>query len=804
MISDLLLALSGIPGDIIVHESYTSPTMPDRFIISSRAMEMDIVLPHERDLVEKRLLPVAFAVKVLKEFAQREDAKRRRRSGDDESDGVIQSSSRDHRNLCAYRRGLLSGIDQAVLQPYEQRLLLLEQKILKGQIEPNANAIEEFLGEFTVSVIGTMDALKKILEDEDEEDGFYGAKLLDELAFRYRQCGSFETKEALRILRRFAMRAFYGHCFVWLAFGTVAEEQQMRRDFGRRRRRELNNKGSFFIGAVREEDVMTQRLERLDMNEEEDDDDEKENSMMKNTDEYQIRYFQDDDYLENAKILPTDGGASAWRDAFAVKIEQTPKRMSASDAEAVHFVGRCVRALRLHRRALELRRRKKFGSIKETNAKKADIDAFLDEHARETGKEIESLVLGIREDESKNTEKNEAAINDGEDDFDDFTSLDVVVNKAKRRVSKKLGEVIDSETYDVNDKSASSSFVTETFASLRNFFLLQRGDIFSSLLDDEDSIFIVPGSEKSGMKSAKKRIESAWEDAVADNKYDGASERFSLKRGDKNYFSETNTVSSCDGFDDVYMSYERTWPVGLLVTDFALEKYGAIFKSLFRLRRARSALSRVWQNISRHNRSSVTALQMSNNTGNGFETDANGVILRSRTAIDFALRNWEQYASEDVIAHRWSSFAQSMTSIAGEGTAVDFEKATKAHREFIVSVSRELFVKDGSMVRKKKKDASDVEKAVAEISNLAFTLELLSQEYRDINDKEIEEETSDEQKLYTNEHLVTKTEHVLSRAQECTALLCSALRSEVLGVSDVTLHDKVDALLFRLEFNKQR
>ena len=806
MISDLLLALSGIPGDIIVHESYTSPTMPDRFIISSRAMEMDIVLPHERDLVEKRLLPVAFAVKVLKEFAQREDAKRRRRSGDDESDGVIQSSSRDHRNLCAYRRGLLSGIDQAVLQPYEQRLLLLEQKILKGQIEPNANAIEEFLGEFTVSVIGTMDALKKILEDEDEEDGFYGAKLLDELAFRYRQCGSFETKEALRILRRFAMRAFYGHCFVWLAFGTVAEEQQMRRDFGRRRRRELNNKGSFFIGAVREEDVMTQRLERLDMNEEEeeDDDDEKENSMMKNTDEYQIRYFQDDDYLENAKILPTDGGASAWRDAFAVKIEQTPKRMSASDAEAVHFVGRCVRALRLHRRALELRRRKKFGSIKETNAKKADIDAFLDEHARETGKEIESLVLGIREDESKNTEKNEAAINDGEDDFDDFTSLDVVVNKAKRRVSKKLGEVIDSETYDVNDKSASSSFVTETFASLRNFFLLQRGDIFSSLLDDEDSIFIVPGSEKSGMKSAKKRIESAWEDAVADNKYDGASERFSLKRGDKNYFSETNTVSSCDGFDDVYMSYERTWPVGLLVTDFALEKYGAIFKSLFRLRRARSALSRVWQNISRHNRSSVTALQMSNNTGNGFETDANGVILRSRTAIDFALRNWEQYASEDVIAHRWSSFAQSMTSSAGEGTAVDFEKATKAHREFIVSVSRELFVKDGSMVRKKKKDASDVEKAVAEISNLAFTLELLSQEYRDINDKEIEEETSDEQKLYANEHLVTKTEHVLSRAQECTALLCSALRSEVLGVSDVTLHDKVDALLFRLEFNKQR
>ena len=549
---------------------------------------------------------------------------------------------------------------------------------------------------------------------------------------------------------------------------------------------------------------MTRRLERLEMNKDDEDDDMKEEEM-KYTDEHQSRYFQDDDYLENAKILPSDGGAAAWRDAFAVKIEQTPKRMSASDAEAVHFVGRCVRALRLHRRALELRRRKKFGSIKDTNARKADIDAFLDEHARETGKDIESLVLGIRDESTTASESEPIGINDGEDDFDDFSSLTVVVSRAKERVSKKLGEVIDSETYDVNGTFASSSFVMETFASLRNFFLLQRGDIFASLLDDENSIFIVPESEKSGTnsaKSTKKRIETAWEDAVADNTYDGASERFSLKRGDK-FLEQPNSMSSYDGFDDVYMSYERAWPVGLLVTDFALEKYGALFKSLFRLRRARSALSRVWQNISRQNRSTVAILRNNNSDGNDYESNANGIILRARTAIDFALRNWEQYASEDVIAHRWSSFTQSISaSTSDENTAVDFEKATKAHREFVVSVSRELFVKDGVFTRKKKKDASDVEKAVAEISNLAFALELLSREYRDINSKENGEEASDEQKLRANEHLVTKTEHVLSRAQECSALLCAALRSDVLGISDIALQDKVDALLFRLEFNK--
>lgn len=796
MIPELLLALSGIPGDVIEHQPYRSPRCPDRFGVSKKAVDAGVVLDGEIDALERKLLPMAHAVFVLRQFVETEEKKRR--SG---------------KRACAYRRAMVASLDEMLVQPYEERLLHLEQKILDGSIEPNANAIEDFLGEFSISLIGTTEALKRIIEDDEDddddtsEDGFYGAKLLDELSFRYRQCGSFETKNALRMARRFAMRAFYGHCFVWLAFGTVAEERYYGEE-GIEKRSSSRRRGSFFIGAVREEDVMTQRLESMEMNGEDDDNNDDKKEAIRSTDEHQSRCFQDDEYLESAKTLPTDGGASAWRDAFAVKIEQTPKRMSAIDAEAVHFVGRCVRALRLHRRALEIRRCKKFGSIKDTNAKKTDIDAFLDEHARQTGKEIESLVLGI-DGVSHVAGGRGGGINDGEDDFDDFTSLSVVVNKAKQRVSTKLGEVIDSETYDVNDKSASPSFVMETFASLRNFFLLQRGDIFASLLDEDDSVFIVPESEKSpnSMKSTKKRIESAWEDAVADNKYDGASERFSLKRGDRfSSSSETNALSSYDGFDDVYMSYERAWPVGLLVTDFALDKYGTIFKFLFRLRRARSALSRVWQNVNRRNRANVSALQNKKSSGIDFESDASGPILRSRTAIDFALRNWEQYASEDVIAHRWSLFTQSVKTSAQkkDTSAVDFEKATKAHREFIVSVSRELFMKDGSFVKKKKKHTSDVEKAVAEISNLAFALELISREYRDINNKQSEERTNEDSKLIENERLVTKTEHILSRAQECTALLCAALRSDVLGISDVALQDKVDALLFRLEFNQQQ
>ena len=73
------------------------------------------------------------------------------------------------------------------------------------------------------------------------------------------------------------MRAFYGHCFVWLAFGTVAEERCYGGE-GIEKRSSRRRRGSFFIGAVREEDVMTQRLESMEMNGEDDDnnDDKKE------------------------------------------------------------------------------------------------------------------------------------------------------------------------------------------------------------------------------------------------------------------------------------------------------------------------------------------------------------------------------------------------------------------------------------------------------------------------------------------------------------------------------------------------
>ena len=70
---------------------------------------------------------------------------------------------------------------------------------------------------------------------------------------------------------------------------------------------------------------MTQRLESMEMNGEDDDNNDDKKEAIRSADEHQSRCFQEDEYLENAKTLPTDGGASAWRDAFAVKIEQTPK-----------------------------------------------------------------------------------------------------------------------------------------------------------------------------------------------------------------------------------------------------------------------------------------------------------------------------------------------------------------------------------------------------------------------------------------------------------------------------------------------
>jgi len=799
MIPELFLALAGVPGDCFVIKPFESPLHPTRFAVNEI-----FAMSNAEQAQISRLLKVGLAINCLRKFVDLvhgDDA-----ADDDLSHGFSKRSS-DRNRTCAYLRALANSLSSEILSSYEELLVELEREVLRARIEPHAIAIEGFLGKWTIALPGLCEALKRVIEhrEDDRDRGFMkGAKLIDEVQFRYRACGSFETKEMLRKVRRAVMGQFYKHCFAWMAFGTLTEDF-LRQDRGRDRQR---RGGSFFIGRVcdEEEEAM------MDV------------GVSAGIDEFSNHKgsFQDDDYLENAKELPSDGGAASWRDAFAVKIEQTPKRMSASDAEAVHFVGRCVRAMRLHKRALELRRRRNFDSHGSVNFNKANIDSFLDMHASETARDIENIVLGI----SQTDDELSQPINDGEDDFDDFSALAIVVNRAKVRVSKRLGEIIDAETYALSrfdddfktekstSSSSSSSFVMDTFASLRNFFLLQRGDIFASLLDDENSIFVLPEHDSSAMKSSnnyfasKKRVDAAWQDALAMNSFDGASERFSLKRlsssSNKNTstlnedeVSKGNEIPSYDGFHDVYMIYERVWPVGLLVTDFALERYGTIFKSLFRLRRARSALSRVWQNISRHNRTNVRE------TSGAFDystTDANGLLLKARSAIDFTLRNWEQYASEDVISHRWSLFTKSMDSHNNS----DFEKATKSHREFIVSVSRELFVNDGGS--RKHNTIGNVEKTIAETANLAFALEFLSREYRDINGRSNSaNDKSDEDldtKLYHNEHIVTKAERIESRALECNTLLCAALRADVLGISDVSLGEKVNALLFRLEFNQ--
>ena len=144
MIPELLLALSGIPGDVIEHQPYRSPRCPDRFGVSKKAVDAGVVLDGEIDALERKCCRWHTRCSCCDD-----SSRRKKRKGEAE----CARARTDERWWRVWTRCSCNRTRNDWLH--------LEQKILDGSIEPNANAIEDFLGEFSISLVGTTEALKE-------------------------------------------------------------------------------------------------------------------------------------------------------------------------------------------------------------------------------------------------------------------------------------------------------------------------------------------------------------------------------------------------------------------------------------------------------------------------------------------------------------------------------------------------------------------------------------------------------------------------------------------------------------------
>ena len=137
MVPEVLLALLGVPGEVIVLVPGSELHGPERFRVSP---DLPFLEPPERASLD-RLVSLGYAFRCLERFV-----------ADEGESGVLAAvggSSRSDGGGSLYRRALAAGVGE-VLSSYEAAVLRLEQDVLRGATPALPAALESALSSFAL------------------------------------------------------------------------------------------------------------------------------------------------------------------------------------------------------------------------------------------------------------------------------------------------------------------------------------------------------------------------------------------------------------------------------------------------------------------------------------------------------------------------------------------------------------------------------------------------------------------------------------------------------------------------------
>ena len=139
------------------------------------------------------------------------------------------------------------------------------------------------------------------------------------------------------------------------------------------------------------------------------------------------------------------------------------------------------------------------------------------------------------------------------------------------------------------------------------------------------------------------------------------------------------------GWDQLSLQYAVPWPLHLVITPQALEKYNQIFKFLLLARRTQSALHNLWADHIFSNRSQRRRKVAQEEAG-GEEKDDTDIVAQTRQHMVFLVDNIQYYLMADVLD----------TQISGLKTKLDktssFEDVKMFHDQFLTQIQASIFL----------------------------------------------------------------------------------------------------------------
>ena len=347
-------------------------------------------------------------------------------------------------------------------------------------------------------------------------------------------------------------------------------------------------------------------------------------------DEFFVKSVSDGDHGDDAD------GSGVWHKSHRVALERLPPAVELETAEAISFIGRGVRILT-------------HPSKGESVSGRFDADAY----AKKTTARIRKLAAA---------------------EAFEPREFEAVVEILRAEIARSLGKILLDD----------AKLITH-LQTMRGFYFLGKGDLFSMFLDDARNLLALPPKPGSAGRDLATPFTLAVSKAVSNE--DSFTESFILTYASvitqkaqassssaapspTSAFAPRVHIPEYDAWDGIGLECTVPWPMGIFLTEETLDRYRTIFRYLFRLKRVQYDLQDVWVRLRR------TDLKFT---------------LRLRHSMAMLIENWLTYVQVDVIEVEFQKMIDAI------GSTTDFNKCTLAHREYLATVMAQSFLDVGSI-----------------------------------------------------------------------------------------------------------
>ncbi|EDO37244.1 predicted protein [Nematostella vectensis] len=242
------------------------------------------------------------------------------------------------------------------------------------------------------------------------------------------------------------------------------------------------------------------------------------------------------------------------------------------------------------------------------------------------------------------------------------TAFESEIDKIRACVAEHLWKLVVEEAYLLKHLNV-----------VKDFFLLGRGELFSSFIEKAENLLKVPPSGKTS-HDTNAAFQQVIHKFLPDD--DESASLFTLSVDMAGYQAKSKPAPDTSvvcGWDCLLMEYHVQWPLHILFQPSILDKYNTMFRYLLNVKRTQLDLQRVW------------AIHMGSKHQAGHVCQLTRVWLL-RMHMAFLVDNLQYYLQVDVLE---AQFSQLLDKI---NITQDFEAIRLAHDHFITTLMAQSFL----------------------------------------------------------------------------------------------------------------